>query len=91
MQIEWDEYKNQKNINKHGVSFPYASKVFDDENRLESDAYRRGGEYRYNVIGLVDDVLVVACTDRELDTIRIISARKATKNEEAIYYGDETC
>lgn len=91
MKIEWDEYKNQKNINKHGVSFQYASKVFDDENRLESDAYRRGREYRYNVIGLVDDVLVVACTDRELDTIRIISARKATKNEEAIYYGDETC
>ncbi|WP_085023026.1 BrnT family toxin [Anaerovibrio sp. JC8] len=87
MKFEWDEKKNKDNINKHGFSFQYAKKVFDDSERLESDCYFINGEYRYDVLGKVRDILFVVCTDRKGDTIRIISARRATKKEEAIYYG----
>ena len=86
MNYEWDNKKNEGNIDKHGISFQYAKKVFEDEFRLESDLYYENGEYRYNVIGKVRKVLLVVCTDRSDDTIRIVSARKATKREEALYY-----
>jgi len=89
MIFEWDEEKNKTNIQKHGISFEHAKKVFDDEYRIETDIYYRNGEYRYNVIGMVSKILFVVCTDRSEDAIRIISARKATKKEEAAYYGDD--
>ena len=88
MKIDWDEEKNKINIQKHGYSFKKAAKVFLDEDRIESDLYYENSEYRYNVIGKIKDVVFVVCTDRKEDTIRLISARKATKREEAIYYGD---
>lgn len=88
MVFEWDEKKNRANIEKHGVSFKRASKVFMDTDRVEFSEYRRNGEWRYNVLGMVDELLFVVCTDRGEDTIRLISARPATKEEEVIYYGD---
>ena len=88
MKFEWDEVKNSRNIQKHGCSFAYASKVFLDEERIESDYYRANGEYRYNVIGKVDKVLLVVCTDRGEDKVRIISARRANQFEEGLYYGN---
>ncbi|ORU00794.1 hypothetical protein D081_0776 [Anaerovibrio sp. JC8] len=39
MNFEWDEEKNYKNINKHGISFKQAVKVFLDVNRIESEYY----------------------------------------------------
>ena len=86
MRFEWDERKNMINIQKHGYSFKKAMKVFLDDNRIISDDYFENGEWRYNVIGMVDKVLLVACADRDQDVIRLISARPATKEEEAIYY-----
>lgn len=88
LKFEWDDVKNMANIQKHGVSFRRASKVFADINMVELPEYYRNGELRYDVLGMVDRVLFVVCTDRSEDTIRIISARPATKNEEAIYYGE---
>lgn len=89
MRFDWDEKKNMINIQKHGYSFKKASKVFLDENRVESEPYRENGEWRYDVLGMVDKVLLVVCTDRDEDIIRLISARPATKREEAVYYGDD--
>ena len=88
MTFEWDEEKNRINISKHGFSFQYAKKVFDDEMRIESDYYFRNGEFRYDVIGKINKILFVVCTDKKDDVIRIISARKATKEEEEVYYGN---
>ncbi len=87
MKFEWDDEKNLINIQKHGISLKRAAKVFLDINRIESEDYFRNGEWRYDVLGMVDKVLFVVCTDRDADTIRLISARPATKTEEAIYYG----
>ena len=56
-------------------------------NRIEKyDARHSIDEDRYNVIGMVENLLFVVYTERNDDTIRIISARKATKEERDEYY-----
>ena len=87
----WDEEKNSKNIQKHGIDFYTAALVFNDDLRLEyPDPDHSIDEDRYRTIGLVHDVLTVVYCDRENaetgDTdIRIISARLATTLERNAY------
>ena len=85
----WDEDKEQANENKHGVSFREAATVFKDINALvKRDADHSDNEDRFIIIGLSEKprLLVVCHCYRESDTIiRIISARKETKNESADY------
>lgn len=86
MRFTWDENKAQENIRKHKISFDYAILVFDDEYYLEEyDCLHSDDEDRYNIIGMVDNVLFVVCTYRGDDEIRIISARFATKDEKRRY------
>lgn len=86
MKFEWDDDKARENIRKHKISFEHAALVFEDEYRIEEYDYNHDeDEDRYDVIGMVKDVLFVVCTYRENDTIRIISARKATKAERRRY------
>lgn len=88
--FEWDENKNKANIRKHGISFNEAITVFADENALltvDEDHSRQ--EERFIILGLSQNtrLLVVCHCYRESDAvIRIISARKATR-QEASYYG----
>ncbi len=81
----WDPKKNQLNKKKHGISFEEAQSVFFDENaRLIADPDHSSIEDRFILLGLSQKlrVLVVCHCYRESDSnIRIISARKATKNE----------
>ncbi len=84
--FEWDEEKNTTNVQKHGIDFNDAILVFNDENYVEFyDAAHSIEEDRYNVIGLVHDVLFVVYTERK-ETIRIISARIATPSERRLYF-----
>ena len=86
--FEWDEAKNSINIKKHGISFDLAAYVFADENRIEIyDEIHSIDEDCYIVIGVVNKVLCVICTERNVAT-RIISARLATVKERRMYYGD---
>lgn len=86
--FEWDSDKARINQIKHKVSFETATNVFFDENRIEKlDEEHSDDEERWQVIGMVDDILFVVYTDRE-DRTRIISARKADKTERRKYYGD---
>ena len=91
MQIIWDEAKNQENIRKHKVSFEEAQTVFyDPEGKLISDPDHSVEEDRFIILGLSKmlHLLVVCHCYRENDeTIRIISARKATKTETKYYGG----
>ena len=88
MVFEWDDEKNQINLRKHGLDFIDAAQVFFDENRIERrDEFHSDGEDRWQVIGMVNEILFVVYTDRE-DKTRIISARKANKRERRIYYGN---
>lgn len=89
MFFEWDDEKNRKNIQKHGVTFKNATKVFRDPNRFEKpDIWHSDYEERYLSIGLVKKIIVVIHTARGEDgkTIRLISARIATREERRLYY-----
>lgn len=90
MQFEWDGAKDRKNIAKHGIPFRTAILVFADPNRIEKyDDVHSLDEDRYLTIGEIDGtfmVLTIVYTERS-ETIRIISARRATKREREEYYG----
>lgn len=90
MLFEWDENKEKINISKHGLDFSTAALVFRDQNRLEwFDELHSDYEDRYITIGEINGiavVLMVVYTERG-DAIRLISARKANKQERRMYYG----
>ena len=87
MEFEWDERKNRRNFDKHGVSFEEAALVFAGPHFSRIDTREAYGEIREITIGMIAEtvVAVVVHTDRE-DVIRIISARKANKRERKAYH-----
>jgi hypothetical protein len=94
MKIEdfiWDNNKNEANIQKHGVSFYEAWTVFDDEFVVYlADEKHSQDEERFIVIGesMLKNLLIVCHCYRDDDGIvRLISARKAKKEEINYYYG----
>jgi hypothetical protein len=87
IEFEWDERKNAVNIKKHGVSFEEAALVFNDPCRYERyDKIHSFLEKRWIIVGFAGwKVLRVIITER-YNTIRIITARKADKNDEKRYF-----
>lgn len=88
MRFEWDEAKNQANIRKHGVNFRDAAYVFADPFALSiPDDEHSDDEGRWLLLGRNrnEKILLVVHTFRQGDTIRLISARKATPTEQATY------
>lgn len=80
MQFEWDEEKDKKNKLKHGITFKEAARVFLDPNIvITPDPFE--GEDRWDALGIVGSVIFVVYTERVNDMVRIISARKASKEE----------
>ena len=88
--FEWDDRKAEANEKKHGVSFKEASTVFYDPHALViEDIDHSFDENRFIIVGTsaVARVLTVChCYKETNELIRIISARKATKNEEENYW-----
>jgi len=87
LNFEWNKSKARDNYAKHGVGFELAEKVFKDPFAVEfPDEGQDYGEERFVILGMVDrHVLYVAYTERK-EAIRIISARRATKDEEDAYF-----
>jgi len=85
--FEWDEEKNAINKSKHGVSFEEAKYIFNDPNTVEIyDCQHNMTEDRWKIIGMNGwGLLTVICTENN-KIIRIISARKADKKEEEVYF-----
>ncbi|MCL2633440.1 MAG: BrnT family toxin [Oscillospiraceae bacterium] len=87
----WDENKNEINIKKHGISFNEAWTVFNDEFiLLYPDDEHSYSEERFIAIGesVVNRLLMVCYCEREnTEIVRLISARKADKQEIELYYG----
>lgn len=88
MEFEWDLKKEKQNLNKHGLTFKEASKLFtgrsdylevyDDSNSEDED--------RFIAIGpIVKGLIVVVYVERDFDTLRIISARKASRVEASLF------
>jgi uncharacterized DUF497 family protein len=90
LRFEWDETKAAANQDKHGVSFEEAKTVFADElARLISDPDHSTGEERFILLGMSRSfrLLIVSHCERDPDLIRIISARKANRQERGEYEG----
>ena len=91
LSFEWDPRKASANLRKHGVSFEDAQSVFTDERaRLidDPDHSTDANEDRFLLLGLSTSLrlLVVAhCYRKAGGVIRIISARKATREEHSYY------
>ncbi|MGB9490962.1 MAG: BrnT family toxin [Terriglobales bacterium] len=84
--FEWDKTKKQQNIEKHGLDFADAEKMFHDILFARPDERQDYGERRWIGIGLIRDrVAVVAFTERGPNVIRVISLRKANHREQKQY------
>ena len=88
--FDWDERKNRENQRKHKISFEEAQTVFLDENAIRYfDPDHSENEDRFLMLGMSFTlrVLVVChCYKAEEFVIRIISARKANKQEQSAYW-----
>ena len=91
MEFEWDPNKEPLNIRKHGVSFSEAEEAFYDGKAIDDydDAHSTDEEHRFALIGLSSKrLLFITYTVRRNAVIRLISARKANRNQESFYnYG----
>ena len=90
MRFIWDEHKNRRNRSKHKVSFETAVLVFDDPHAISIQDRFVQGEERWQTLGLIEGVIVMLVAhsievEGDEETIRIISARKATPREREIY------
>ena len=87
----WDPLKAESNLKKHKVSFTEAKSVFYDDFAIQFfDDDSSESEDRFLMLGMSNEsrVLIVSHCERDQgSTIRIISARKATKNERKFYEG----
>jgi len=90
LQFEWDERKKKANIKKHGVSFDEARTVFYDENAIQFfDPDHSEDEDRFILLGMsfkLQILVVCHCFRKSETVVRIISVRKADRNEENEYW-----
>lgn len=91
MVFEWDEEKARSNLRKHGITFEKATEVFDDPRFHSEYDGNCDDEDRWRVLGLAGSKILLVihterCTTDNLESIRIISARKANKYEEKKYW-----
>ncbi len=95
MTFEWDKRKAASNQRKHGVSFEEAITVLDNPLALifDDEEHSTDDERREIAIGhsAKNRLLLVVFHERELNVVRIISARSATKKERINYEEHSTC
>jgi uncharacterized protein len=86
MKFEWDNAKNRANIRKHGLDFVDAEEMFRGVLVVEPDTRADYEERRWVGLGSIRGrTLQVVFAERDLETIRIISLRKATSRERKEY------
>ncbi len=84
MRFEYDHKKSQSNDLKHGLDFDEAQALWDDDRRLIIPAHFRGEE-RFAAIGDIGGALWTAIFTMRGETVRLISCRRARKEEVALY------
>ena len=91
LKFEWDKRKENTNKKKHGISFDDARTVFYDENAIQfHDPDHSSEEDRFILLGVshaLNTLVVCHCFREEETMVRIISARKADKDETKVYWG----
>ncbi|HME81173.1 MAG TPA: BrnT family toxin [Candidatus Eremiobacteraceae bacterium] len=92
MRFEWDPHKAVINLRKHGVSFETAIRIFEDPRVLSAQDTRYSDERWYSIGNVGKRIIYVAHTieneGQTNETIRIISARKASARERREYQAD---
>lgn len=89
--IQWDEVKNGRNLHKHGIGFSSAAELFSYPHLVLLDTRENYGEERWIGVGWIGAMIgVVVFTlsdskDRDANIIRILSARKASRKEVALF------
>ena len=86
MEFEWDEANRLANLRKHGIDFLDVSFVFEGDTLTVEDNSYDYGEQRFVAFGLLHSLVVAIVHSDRNDSIRIISARKATRYEQKIYF-----
>ncbi|SJM94312.1 BrnT family toxin [Crenothrix polyspora] len=84
MKFSWDENKNTINKDKYSISFETAKLVFEDPLHISIQDRHENGEERWQTLGVINGVTVLLVAhgvykDNNIEIIRLISARKATK------------
>ena len=86
MKFKWDENKRNSNISKHGIDFNDVKTVFDGYTFTVEDTRLDYGEERFISFGTLNGRVVVIVHTEDENSIRVISARRATRNEQEMYY-----
>ena len=86
MRFVWDDEKRDANLEKHGIDFEDARDVFSGLTVIVKDARFDYGEHRFITLGMLKDIVVVIAHTETDEEIRVVSMRKATKNEQRIYF-----
>jgi len=91
MVFAWDEKKDRINRRKHGISFETAARIFEDPNLVSYPNRVVDREERWHAVGSAGGIAIVLVvhTSEEKhgeEEIRIVSARKASPRERALYH-----
>jgi hypothetical protein len=90
LEFEWDKRKAKVNLKKHGISFEEARTIFFDEYAVQFfDPDQSEEEDRFILLGsshILNALVVCHCFRQEDTVVRIISARRADKEEEEAYW-----
>jgi uncharacterized protein len=85
--FEWDQAKNAANLAKHGISFEEAATIFEGPVLSSEDDDGSDDEVRERSYGLLNRIVVVCVIHTQRgEATRIISARKATKQERTLFH-----
>jgi uncharacterized protein len=86
MDSEWDEAKRRSNFHKHRIDFVDAARIFDGPFVETEDLRRDYGEKRYQAFGELDGRVIQVIYTWRSDRRRIITARRARRDERTAYY-----
>ena len=86
MRFTWSEAKREMNLQQHGLDFVDASQVFDGPTYTYEDDRFNYSEQRFVTLGVLEGVVVSIGPTETPRQIRVISLRKATKHEQAIFF-----
>jgi uncharacterized protein len=90
MQFEWDEQKRLTNIAKHGIDFFDACRAWEKPIIDPADERFFDDEYRPTALGVIGEgeiIIAIVYTVRQ-DVLRLISARRARRNERKLYQSE---
>ena len=86
MRFAWSEAKRKLNLRNHGFDFVDASRVFEGPTYTYEDDRIDYSEQRFVTLGILEGLVVSIVHTETAHQIRIISFRKATKHEQAIFF-----